>query len=167
MERLKNIISSDASFSKGNRNDLQFQISHTKNSTAITETVAQNSWTEQAMQTEIHQKLPIKEQQQQQHFTSQDVEAERLQVSNKQTAKKDPVYGEGLVQYVSFSSESDSTINSSSSSSNDSGLIKASSSGDSMVSKWDANPLRNNSNNTTKSSIETNKYGELWIMICQ
>ena len=175
VERLKSIILSKASFSKEHEDEVQFYVYCYGNGispSTITETATLStqpvipldaySLTELAMQTTIHIKLIIKEQQQQrqqQHFISQEIEAERLQVSNNPIANREPVYGEGILQHLSLSSESDVTIRSSSSSSSDSGLIKASSSGDSMVSKWDANPLRNISNNTNKSSSESSKYG--------
>ena len=170
VERLKNlIISTEASLSKKDRYDLQFFL-YRYGSGAATTVIPDNTalssqpvvpldanaLTELTMQTTIHIKLSIKEQQQQQQ-QQQNFVSEMIQPSKFSIAKRASINADGHTQIGSFTSASD--ISSSSSSSINSVDINASSSGDSTVSKWDANPLRNNSFNSNKTSSENNKSG--------
>ena len=169
MERLKNlIISTEASLSKKDRYDLQFFL-YRYGSGAATAVIPDNTalssqpvvpldanaLMELTMQTKIHIKLSIKEQQQQQ----QNFVSEMIQPSKFSIAKRASINADGHTQIGSFTSASDISSSSSSSSSINSVDINASSSGDSTVSKWDANPLRNNSFNSNKTSSENNKSG--------
>ena len=173
VERLKNlIISTEASLSKKDRYDLQFFL-YRYGSGAATTVIPDNTalssqpvvpldanaLTELTMQTTIHIKLSIKEQQQQQQQQQQNFVSEMIQPSKFSIAKRASINADGHTQIGSFTSASDISSSSSSSSSINSVDINASSSGDSTVSKWDANPLRNNSFNSNKTSSENNKSG--------